>query len=38
MTALASTRIGRIALHVLCAFEDCEWKFHAAGIAREFAR
>lgn len=35
MTALASYRFGRIALHVLAALGDHAWRFHAAGIARE---
>jgi hypothetical protein len=32
----ASTRFGRVALHLIAAASDHAWRFHWAGIAREF--
>jgi len=34
----ANHRIGRIALHTLCALRDHKWAWHLLGIKREFAR
>jgi hypothetical protein len=35
VSALATSRLGRIVLHVLAAVADRAWAFHAAGIYRE---
>lgn len=34
-TYLATTRIGRIALHLGCALQNGKWSWHLAGIRRE---
>lgn len=34
-SALASTAVGRVALHVLCACIDGQIRWHVAGLARE---
>lgn len=36
MAALASTRCGRILLHVIAMIADRAYRFHLAGIVREF--
>lgn len=38
MTALATTRAGRVLLHLLALFGDLEYRTHAAGIKREVWR
>ncbi len=35
MNALASTRLGRIALHLIAMTGDLEFTFHLQGILRE---
>ena len=34
---LAKNRLGRIVLHVTCLVQDGKWRWHWAGICREFA-
>jgi hypothetical protein len=38
VTALASSRLGRVLLHLLALFGDLEYRTHAAGIKREVWR
>lgn len=37
MLFLSQYRIGRIALHVIAALLDHSWRWHWAGIKREFS-
>jgi hypothetical protein len=37
MSALANSRLGRVALHLIAMCGDREVRFHWAGIRREFA-
>jgi hypothetical protein len=37
--ALATYAVGRVMFHIICVFRDCRhYRFHFAGIAREFKR
>lgn len=37
MARFATSSLGRVLLHLLALIGDREWRFHSAGICREFS-